>query len=75
MDGVYGLVRHPLYFFSLLVLWFTPQMTLHWLVFVILATVYFLVGSRLRSGRCRSCSDNRIGSISSASRGCSRLLR
>ncbi len=46
-DGVYGLVRHPLYFFSLLVLWFTPQMQLNWLVFVILATVYFLVGSRL----------------------------
>lgn len=45
-NGVYALVRHPLYLFSLLVLWFTPSMQLNWLVFVILATVYFLVGSR-----------------------------
>ncbi|MEM6281410.1 MAG: isoprenylcysteine carboxylmethyltransferase family protein [Chloroflexota bacterium] len=44
-SGVYGLVRHPLYFFSILVLWFTPSMSASWLVFVVLATVYFLVGS------------------------------
>ncbi len=44
-DGLYGFVRHPLYLFSLLVLWFTPSMTLNWLVFVIAATVYFVVGS------------------------------
>ena len=46
-SGVYGWVRHPLYFFSLLLLWFTPQMTTNWLVFVVLATIYFLVGSLL----------------------------
>lgn len=43
--GVYALVRHPLYLFSLLVLWFTPSMQLNWLVFVAAATVYFVVGS------------------------------
>ncbi|MEL6151947.1 MAG: NnrU family protein [Chloroflexota bacterium] len=44
-NGVYGLVRHPLYFFSILVLWFTPSMSASWLVFVIMATGYFIVGS------------------------------
>lgn len=43
--GTYRLVRHPLYFFSLLFLWFTPIMTLNSLVFYILATIYFLVGA------------------------------
>jgi protein-S-isoprenylcysteine O-methyltransferase Ste14 len=43
--GVYGLVRHPLYFFSLLLLWFSPVMTLPLLVFDVAATVYFWVGS------------------------------
>lgn len=45
--GVYLLVRHPLYFFSLLVLWFTPHMTETGLVFVITATLYFIFGSLL----------------------------
>ena len=43
--GTYGLVRHPLYFFSMLALWFTPSMTLSILLFNVLATVYFLVGA------------------------------
>jgi protein-S-isoprenylcysteine O-methyltransferase Ste14 len=46
-EGVYRLVRHPLYFFSLLVLWFTPNMTSTGLVFVITATLYFVFGSLL----------------------------
>lgn len=46
-NGVYGLVRHPLYLFSLLVLWFTPNMTSTALVFVITATIYFVLGSIL----------------------------
>jgi methanethiol S-methyltransferase len=45
LDGVYGFVRHPLYLFSLMVLWFTPTMRMTWLVFVIASTVYFIVGS------------------------------
>lgn len=43
--GPYQLVRHPLYFFSLLVLWFNPVMTLASFVFYLLATVYFYIGS------------------------------
>lgn len=43
--GTYGLVRHPLYFFSMLFIWFTPLMTLSTLLFNGLATVYFLVGA------------------------------
>ncbi|MDQ7027235.1 MAG: NnrU family protein [Anaerolineae bacterium] len=43
--GLYGWVRHPLYFFSLLVLWFSPSMTNASLVFNIAATLYFVFGS------------------------------
>lgn len=45
-NGVYGVVRHPLYFFSLMVLWFTPIMTLNWFLFNILTTIYFWMGAR-----------------------------
>lgn len=44
-SGTYSLVRHPLYFFSLLVLWFMPLMTLNLLLFNVLATLYFWIGS------------------------------
>lgn len=43
--GTYALVRHPLYFFSLLLLWFTSTMLLVNLVFALLATAYFWLGS------------------------------
>ena len=46
-DGVYGLVRHPLYFFSLCVLWGMPVMTTGLLGLVIGTTLYFIVGSLL----------------------------
>lgn len=45
ISGTYKLVRHPLYLFSLLVLWFFPIMTLTLLVFNICATLYFWIGS------------------------------
>lgn len=44
-SGTYALVRHPLYFFSMLVIWFTPLMTLNTLVFNLLASGYFYVGA------------------------------
>lgn len=43
--GAYRLVRHPLYFFSLLVIWFSPIMSLSLFLFNIAATIYFWVGS------------------------------
>ena len=43
--GSYRLVRHPLYFFSLLFLWFTPIMTRNILIFNAAATLYFWLGS------------------------------
>lgn len=43
--GTYRLVRHPLYFFSLLVIWFVPVMTFSLLLFNIATTVYFWAGS------------------------------
>lgn len=44
-DGVYGLVRHPLYLFSLLILWPVPVMTEGYLGFCLGASAYFIVGS------------------------------
>ena len=44
-NGVYGLVRHPLYLFSLLFLWATPAMSAGWLGLCIGATLYFALGS------------------------------
>lgn len=49
--GVYRIVRHPLYFFSLLLLWFSPVMTLSLLLFNIAATLYFWIGSKYEERR------------------------
>ncbi|HID53949.1 MAG TPA: isoprenylcysteine carboxylmethyltransferase family protein [Anaerolineae bacterium] len=43
--GPYALVRHPLYFFTLLVLWANPVMTLGSLIFYAAITLYFWIGS------------------------------
>ncbi len=43
--GLYCYVRHPGYFFSLIVIWLTPVMTLNLLVLYMLFTLYFYVGS------------------------------
>lgn len=43
--GLYRLVRHPLYLFSLLVLWPVSAMTAAYLGFCIGATLYFVIGS------------------------------
>jgi len=44
-SGTYALVRHPLYFFSILFLWFAPVMTLNSLLFDVIATIYFYLGA------------------------------
>jgi len=52
-DGLYGFVRHPLYFFSLLFLWFNPTMTDAALYFNIAASAYFVFGSIIEERRMR----------------------
>ena len=42
--GLYHHVRHPLYTFSLLVLWLTPEMSLNSFVVYLALTVYILIG-------------------------------
>lgn len=44
-SGTYALVRHPLYFFSLMVLWLNPVMTVGGVIFNTAVTLYFWVGS------------------------------
>lgn len=44
-SGTYALVRHPLYLFSMLFLWFSPIMTLNSLLFDLIATLYFYLGA------------------------------
>lgn len=43
--GLYKFVRHPIYTFSLIFLWFNPAMTVNSLVFYTCASIYFLVGA------------------------------
>jgi protein-S-isoprenylcysteine O-methyltransferase Ste14 len=49
--GFYGWVRHPLYFFSSLLLWLTPVMTVNWLTVCVIFTLYFYLGSFLEERR------------------------
>lgn len=43
--GTYRLVRHPLYFFSLVFIWLNPEMSLGSFLFNSLAALYFWIGS------------------------------
>lgn len=49
--GLYRLVRHPLYLFSLMSLWFISPMTDTMLIFNIAATLYFVFGSLIEERR------------------------
>jgi protein-S-isoprenylcysteine O-methyltransferase Ste14 len=42
--GLYRYVRHPLYTFSLLILWLSPSMSLNSLIVYLALTLYVLVG-------------------------------
>lgn len=44
-DGLHGWVRHPLYFFSLVVVWHLPVMTPNLLALNLGITAYFWIGS------------------------------
>lgn len=43
--GLYNLVRHPLYLFSLTFLWLSPAMSVNALVFNLGVTAYFIIGA------------------------------
>lgn len=45
ISGPYRLVRHPLYFFGLVFIWLTPQMTVNRLALAIVLSAYLYVGT------------------------------
>ncbi len=45
VGGIYRYIRHPLYSFSMLLLWFAPDFSRNYLVLVVLISAYFLIGS------------------------------
>jgi len=47
LEGPFRYTRHPVYFFSILVLLFRPTMDLFYLVFFICLVIYFYIGSYL----------------------------
>jgi protein-S-isoprenylcysteine O-methyltransferase Ste14 len=44
-SGLYRVVRHPLYTFSLIALYLTSPMSVNWLAFAVSCNVYFYLGS------------------------------
>ncbi len=44
-NGLYRLVRHPLYFAGLLILWLSPQVTVNSFSMYAAATIYILIGA------------------------------
>lgn len=51
IHGIYTLIRHPLYLFSMLAIWPIYPMTDLLLIFNIAVTIYFVVGARLEEKR------------------------
>jgi protein-S-isoprenylcysteine O-methyltransferase Ste14 len=49
--GLYRLVRHPLYLFTIIAMFAVPTMTESYLAFCIGATVYFVIGSKIEERR------------------------
>jgi protein-S-isoprenylcysteine O-methyltransferase Ste14 len=45
IKGFYKIVRHPMYFFTIVLIWFIPYMTVLVLTWVIASTLYFVIGS------------------------------
>lgn len=50
-SGWYGMVRHPLYFFSILFMVLNPVMTSQWLLLTIMGTIYFIIGAVIEEKR------------------------
>jgi protein-S-isoprenylcysteine O-methyltransferase Ste14 len=49
--GVYRIVRHPLYLFSLMLIWPTATMRAGYFGFCVGTTIYFLIGSLFEERR------------------------
>jgi len=49
--GWYSIMRHPLYFFSILFLVLNPVMTSQWLMLTIMGTAYFIFGGFIEEKR------------------------
>jgi protein-S-isoprenylcysteine O-methyltransferase Ste14 len=49
--GWYGIVRHPLYFLSILFMFMNPVMSVRWLLLSCLATLYFMIGALIEEKR------------------------
>ncbi len=50
-SGMYGIVRHPLYLFGLILLWFSPHMSANQLTVTIALTLYLFVGALFEERR------------------------
>lgn len=51
--GWYGVVRHPLYLFSILFLVSNPVITVRWLLLTVVSTGYFIIGAFIEEKRLR----------------------
>lgn len=49
--GLYSIVRHPLYFFSIVFMVLNPVMTVQWLMLTIMSTSYFIIGGLIEEKR------------------------
>jgi protein-S-isoprenylcysteine O-methyltransferase Ste14 len=51
ISGMYEVVRHPMYFSALVMMWTTPAMSLTYLTLALNITLYFYIGSYLEERR------------------------
>ena len=49
--GVYGVVRHPLYFAGIVIMTFSPTLTRNWITVSVLSDLYFIFGAFIEERR------------------------
>lgn len=50
-NGWYGVVRHPLYFLSIIFMFSNPVMTVRWMILACVASLYFIIGALIEEKR------------------------
>lgn len=50
-NGCYGIVRHPLYLFSILLMLFNPILNTRWIIFTLFSISYFIIGALIEEKR------------------------